>query len=755
MKLLWKLAIPQIFVVICIGVLVFVLDTSSIPWIKDNAGVRMAILIAGMAIVPTITFLFLLRRLALRPLSMIKAKIRDITEDRADLSEKIITRQHDELGELAEWFNTLTAKLDNILSEREEMAHWYKSILDSIPYIISVQDADTNWTFANSALEQFIGRKREELIGLPCNSWNIGICNTEDCAINCAKRGLKQTRFQHEGATYQVEVKTLTDKQNEISGFIEVIQDITELETIAELEAEAKAASHAKSDFLANMSHEIRTPMNAIMGMTAIGKASNDIKQMKYALDKIENASTHLLGIINEVLDISKIEAGKFELSDEDFNLEKMLQRVVNVVSFRLDEKQQHFIMNIDKDIPVVLIGDDQRLSQIITNLLANAIKFTPVKGTITFNANLVSENDDSSEILVEVIDSGIGISPEQQSRLFQSFQQAEKSTSHRFGGTGLGLAISKSIVEMMGGRIWVESEIDKGAKFAFTFWMKRGDSSKYEMTIRETNWKNLQILAVDDNNGISGYLKSFVESYGAHCDVASCGSEALELVYKNGAYDIYFIEWKLADMDAIRLSSELGAHSPEKPKTIVALISNVEWGDIEESAKKAGISGFLPKPLFPSAVADIINAFLGVVGHQIDETVENAPLVFLGKNVLLAEDVEINREIVLALLEHTQLNIECADNGAEALRMFKEAPDKYDMILMDIQMPEMDGYEATRQIRALDHEKAATVPIVAMTASAFREDVRRCIEAGMNDHMSKPFETEVLIDKLRYYLKV
>jgi len=380
----------------------------------------------------------------------------------------------------------------------------------------------------------------------------------------------------------------------------------------------AQAANRAKSVFLANMSHEIRTPINAIVGMTTIGKTAESIERKNYCFTKIEGASQHLLGVINDVLDMSKIEANKFELSPVEFNFEKMIKRVVNVVIFRVEEKHQHFDVFIDPAIPKKLIGDDLRLAQVITNLLSNAVKFTPENGSIGFSANFIEEKNGVCTIQAAVSDTGIGISQEQQRRLFQSFQQAEVSTTRKYGGTGLGLTISKTIVEMMNGKIWINSELQKGSTFYFTVQMKIKHDSQTEGTADE----------------------------------------------------------------------------------------------------------------FPP-LSDITG-------------------MFNGKHILLAEDMEINREIVIALFEPTGLQIDQAQNGAEALRMFSEAPEKYDAILMDVQMPEMDGYEATRRIRQIDNPKAKKVLIIAMTANVFQEDVNKCLRAGMNNHVGKPLSFNEVLNKLK-----
>ena len=388
---------------------------------------------------------------------------------------------------------------------------------------------------------------------------------------------------------------------------------------------DAEQASISKTRFLANMSHEIRTPMNAIIGMATIGEEADEVSRKDYCFDRIENASQHLLGIINDVLDISKIEANKFELSSVSFDFEKTIQKTINVMKFRADEQRQQFYVNIDKNIPRAFIGDDQRLAQVITNLLSNAVKFTPEEGGITLDAQLISEEGGMCKLQISVADTGIGISEDQKSRIFDLFEQAESDTTRKFGGTGLGLTISKSIVEMMGGDLWVESELGKGSKFIFTVMLEKDDSQR-----------------------------------------------------------------------ASQLESESKKH------------------------------GFLHEPK--------------------DD--------FTGHTVLIAEDVDINREIVMALLEPTNITIDFAENGIQAVNMFKDSPDKYEMIFMDIQMPEMDGYEATRQIRVLDNPLAKAIPIIAMTANVFQEDVAKCLEAGMNGHIGKPIDFEDVLNKLRQYIK-
>ena len=523
--------------------------------------------------------------------------------------------------------------------------------------------------------------------------------------------------------------------------------------SIDRAKSKADKESQRKSAFLANMSHEIRTPMNAIIGMTTIGKSAQDIERKDHCFSKIHDASNHLLGVINDILDMSKIEANKFELMLEEFNFEKMLMRVVNVANFRIDQKHQIFSVQFEQNIPKTLLGDDQRIAQVITNLLGNANKFTPEHGSIKLSARLVEEVDNVCTVQISVSDTGIGMTPEQQQRVFDSFEQAESSTTRKYGGTGLGLSISKNIVEMMGGKIWVESEFGKGSTFNFTFLARRGVKSYEGLLPPDVNYSNVRVMAVDDDKDILDYFMEISHEFKVRCDTAESGEEAIGLLEQNGCYHIYFVDWKMPVMDGIQLASEIKARH-EDSKSVVIMITAAEWTSIEGEARKAGVDKFLSKPLFPSNIADILNESLGIDKDRIEGAQININGIFAGRRILLAEDVEINRDILKALLEPTSIEIDCAENGVEVVRMFKEQPYRYDVVFMDVQMPEMDGYEATRRIRALIVPQAETVKIIAMTANVFREDIERCLEAGMNDHLGKPLDFEEVIHKLRAYLQ-
>lgn len=515
----------------------------------------------------------------------------------------------------------------------------------------------------------------------------------------------------------------------------------------------AEKASLAKGEFLSRMSHEMRTPLNAIIGMTEIAKNSGNHQKMEYCLERINSSSKHLLGLINDILDMSKIEANKLELSFAEFDFERMLMNITAVVNFRTEEKKQNLIINIDNDVPPIFTGDEMRLSQVIVNLLTNAIKFTQDGGTIMLNIHNAGMSGGISTLLFEVIDNGIGISSEQQARLFRPFEQADGSISRKYGGTGLGLTISRGIVELMDGRIWIESELGQGSKFSFVVKLKIGRGLPRPKLSSAIDPEDIRVLVVEETPEIRDFFVRVMPELGLPYDIADSGAAALQMIDQNKVkpYNFFLVDFIMSDINAAELTKEIKSLSPDG--TVVMVISETDWSNIGKDAVAAGVDKFIFKPIFLSMLINAINESAGVTPALKQTGANPREYNFKGHTLLVAEDVEINREIIYAFLEETQVSIEFAYNGAEALSMFENNADRYSLIFMDIQMPEMDGYEATQRIRALDMAKAKDIPIVAMTANVFREDVERCLQAGMNDHIGKPVDTKELLEKLDGYL--
>ncbi len=695
-----------------------------------------------------------------REIERLEGENRRIVRESENLKRRIVRLERDKQ------YSAITAenieRVRDFNAQEKELQHLYNQLLlSNCPDMIFVFDrsymfllgTETSSKFlgysshndlADKPLEFIFGRRfgKEELVLLQ---------ETGRAVMENSRPAEYDQKLDVDGETVflTITISPANNLEGECMGVVIVLHDVTALTLLKDA---AEKSSVSKSVFLATMSHEMRTPMNAIIGMSSIAKNTNDIEKMRYCMDKIDNASVHLLGVINDILDISKIESGKFELSLNDFDLERMLIRVVNVQNFRIEEKRQTLRVNLDPGLPHFIHSDEQRLSQVITNLLSNAVKFTPDEGVITLEARLAERQGDRFCLEVAVSDTGIGISAEQQSRLFRSFEQADSGISRRFGGTGLGLVICKNIVEIMGGSIWVESALNEGSRFTFRVWVDDcGPDFRADSAAGEVAWDKIRILAVDDQPEVLDYFSSIGASLGFHCDIADGGDAALRRVQSARLpYHVIFVDWMMPDMDGIELTRRIKQLCGEG--SIVIMISAAGWDQMEQEATAAGVDRYMPKPLFTSAVADCITECLNLIRPQPPED-QAEPVSFRGRHILLAEDVEVNREIVLALLEHTGVRISCAENGAEAVEMFSAAPDAYDLIFMDIHMPVVDGYAATEQIRALGTPRAKTVPIIAMTANVFREDIEKCLESGMDDHIGKPIDIDEVIGKMTQYL--
>ncbi|MDR1695154.1 MAG: response regulator [Endomicrobium sp.] len=534
---------------------------------------------------------------------------------------------------------------------------------------------------------------------------------------------------------FYTSITPMIDDSGKITGIMALFNDITEINSALET---ANRANLAKSDFLASMSHEIRTPLNAVIGMTAIAQSSSDMDKIRYCLDKIDDSSKHLLGIINDILDMSKIESNHFELSFSDFVFEKMLLRIVNMIQFKIEEKHITFSLYCDPDIPYAILSDEQRLAQVIMNLLSNAVKFTPAFGSVSLRAEIESAKGGDYYLRISVKDSGIGISEEQKPRIFKVFSQADSSISRKFGGTGLGLSISKNIINMLGGDLWFDSAEGSGTTFTFNV-KTRSVSLTPEAKIC---YNDVRILAVDDMPDVLLSFSTYAEKLGISCSVADSAKQAFELLEK-GSYNIVFVDWKMPDIDGLSFVKSLGDLSGKG--MIVIMISSADWSEVEKEAKSAGVKEFISKPILLPVIEKILDKYCEGDNKEAEKTDD-----FSDKTVLLVDDVEINREIIIAMLKHTGIKIICAENGKEAVGKFAADPDKFDLIFMDVQMPEIDGYEASRQIRSFENSKARTVPIIAMTAHVFKEDIEKSLASGMNAHIGKPVNIEEILSQIR-----
>jgi CheY-like chemotaxis protein/two-component sensor histidine kinase len=450
---------------------------------------------------------------------------------------------------------------------------------------------------------------------------------------------------------------------------------------------------------------------------------------------------------------MSKIEAGKFELDLAPLDIEKLLKNVCNLVIDKTESKNQKFEVLLDTCLNTHYIGDALRITQVITNLLSNAVKFTPEHGCITLDVKEIKKDGNYSTLLFSVADTGVGIRAENINKLFNTFEQVDVSISRNFGGTGLGLSIAKSLAEKMGGRLWAESEVNKGSVFHLEIKMEVIPMPDKIRFIDGIIHSDLKTLMVEGDGDIREHFGSVMESFGIQTDFADSSSSAMEFVntalknYKS--YDVVFLDYYLQGKNSLETANALVKIIDKN--SIVIMTSILEWHIIESQVNKLGINRFIAKPLFPSSILYTINDVLDsrINRHDSGPQKTEDALDFSGLNILLAEDIEINREIVIALLEDTHINIDVAENGLEAVGKFKENPEKYRLIFMDIQMPEMNGYDATRAIRQLTAPSAKTVPIIAMSANAFKEDVDKCIACGMNGHIAKPINPSEVIEKI------
>ena len=672
-------------------------------------------------------------------------------------------------------------KLDSLLitlldvSDRREIEGelirqftFMQALIDTIPNAIFYKGEDTRFLGCNRAYEVFFGVDRQHFVGkrvldldyLPEEARRTYQAEDERLIAECGwtTREVQMTNANGEVRDTLYSISGFLSPDGTPGGLIGIIVDISPLKEANRLAQKAKAAAEsaaaAKADFLANMSHEIRTPMNAIIGMTHLALQTELTSRQKNYLGKVDNAAKGLLGIINDILDLSKIEAGMMHFEQAPFSLDANLRHLADLCGQKARERGLELLYDVGPDVPDRLIGDSLRLGQVLLNLVGNAIKFTEA-GEVTVVVQRLAGSDSSVELGFEVRDTGIGMSLEQQEKLFAAFSQADTSTTRKYGGTGLGLSICKRIVDLQGGSIDVTSRLGAGSCFNFRlgFGLAVGDDT---MPRRIGLPDDLRALVVDDSSGAREIFTQMLTALGIACHaVASGGAALIELAAASQSgqpYGLLIIDWKMPGMDGVELASQINQSAPAT-KAAIVMTSAFDHEELQTALGSQAVGAILSKPATPSSLFDCIMLALHrdtTLSAVPPVTPANLPRLFAGRRVLLVEDNEVNRELAQEMLSNIGMTVDTAENGQQAVDAVQRTA--YELVLMDCQMPVMDGYVATGKIR--DELEMRHLPIIAMTANALASDRERCLTAGMNDHIPKPIDVAVLHATLAHWLK-
>ena len=732
----------------------------------------MLVLAAGFILVNLL--LFTLWRVISGALNSMVVHLKEIATGEADLTRRLDEQGCDEIALAAHWHNQfidklqqITSELSNKTDELDRVRKELQAIVDSATTGIALMK-DRLVLRCNPALDQMFGYEPGELVGKPTRIWYQDEASYEEIGRGVYPTIAKGEIYRNEvemvkkdGSLFWVRLSgSRLEHPDGTTGLVGIFTDITaEREAAAALltaKEMAEEASRIKSDFVANMSHEIRTPMNAIIGMSHLAlKGDLNAKQRDY-LEKIQGAGHHLLRIINDILDFSKIEAGRLELEYTDFELEKLLTNLDALLQQKLDNKQIELIFVVDPEVPEIMVGDSLRLGQILINYATNAITFTQ-SGEIIIRIELREHLGEEMLLYFAVEDTGIGLSKEQQNRLFKSFAQADSSITRKYGGTGLGLAISRRLAELMGGEVGVSSVPGEGSTFWFTARVKK--SHKKPLSLKpHPDLRGISVLVVDDNETARHVLCSLLESMTFKVTSVSSGQQAIEKIRGAAgtpeAYQLVFLDWQMPEMNGMA-TAQLIKQFEITPMPHLVMVTAHGRENVIREAGSIGFDEILIKPVTSSLVFDTVMNIMGmdrdksqVHGQSVHDSEIDLSAV-TGAHLLLVEDNPLNQDVAVDLLEDGGFQVQVAANGAVAVEMVQQQA--FDLILMDMQMPVMDGLTATRTIRSLPGY--STLPIVAMTANAMHQDRDRCMAAGMNDYLSKPIDPEALWAVLKKWL--
>ena len=643
-------------------------------------------------------------------------------------------RQQDEIMFRDSLFSDLSQNVNDVFVILEEKTDEVVYVTPNIDSVLGVKEEDVKkdiTTIDGINVDRLIASNLMELNKKDKISWTQEYLNNDSGET----RYLEITAYHTEFGSLKRIVIVISDRseerelQNALSSSLEI----------------AKNANAAKSNFLANMSHDIRTPMNAIVGYsTLLIKDADDKNKVIEIGKKITYSSQHLLSLINDVLDMSKIESGRTSLNSDKVDVSEVINNISEIVQVQTKSKKQSFEIKTKGNIPPYIYADKLRLTQILLNLLSNAVKYTEKNGTISLVVEGYGNNGQTCHLRFIVSDNGQGMSREFIEKIFEPFSRETNSMTNKIQGTGLGMSITKSIIDLMGGTIDIQSELGKGSVFTvdliFSVPLDENDDNFF------ANHEITRVLVGDDEIDVTENIQSILSDAGLECDAAIGGLESVDKATRayedNNSYDVIILDWKMPDMDGVecvrRIRKEIGKDVP------IFVLSSYDVSEIEDEAKKAGVDLFLPKPFFLSNFQRVLDTYYQNKANTEEEG--NNSDDFSGVKILVAEDNEINAEIITELLDSIGIKCVIAEDGLEALRVFtEESPDEFDMIFMDIQMPIMDGYESARRIRASNNTRAKSIPIIAMTANAFEDDVKASMASGMNAHISKPIDFERL----------